>query len=648
MYPFVSSIIQLPFSWSHRLHPTRSRLEKGRGRAPFLLSLCVTMPPKKAASTTNGSAPAAAASVAPAAGASGAPAVAGGAADAALAAFLAEHKSEIEHLANGKVRCLVTGTDMPKRLELMQVRQTHGRRHGRRRRRRWLFALRSLVECREGANQSNRRRWDTAVCSRCAHVWRTSINWTAPSLLFSPHRSALLPCLAGAVSQSFWQGRAYRQGKKKLEEEQHGSLDLTPYLPHIISHKRLGDKVFCRRTKRILNKDATEIEKHMKGRRFMFAMQSYKPRQPPAERPAKTAAVAATTADGAPISGSDDVWSRLPDAGDLVEREEGEDDLEAGSDEEEDIEFALRRQVKGAGDDDDDDDEDAMGESDFGDSDDDAGVFEEVPMEEGDAKKKKKQQRKGNDESDEEEEEEEEEEEGAEESGDDAEEEDAEVAAPPAKKSKPSPSAAAGAVLPTAARIAASKAAKSARVEAEASQLSRKEASKLEKAELQAKIANATKAARASAQGEEGGAAPAAAASKKRKQVEDHKPIGPPSKRDIKSGKVPTPTTAETTKAKADAAAPGQPQRLNAADRRKLKKQQQKAKQGGGATTTAKEAATSAEDESMEAEEPEPEPTPAPAAKKAAQKPQSKKKPAAAASKPATGGAAGGAKRKRT
>lgn len=36
--------------------------------------------------------------------------------------FLAAHRTEIEHLPNGKIRCLVTGTDMPARLEILQVR----------------------------------------------------------------------------------------------------------------------------------------------------------------------------------------------------------------------------------------------------------------------------------------------------------------------------------------------------------------------------------------------------------------------------------------------------------------------------------------------------------------------------------------------
>ena len=40
---------------------------------------------------------------------------------ATVEAFIEAHRSEIEHLSNGKIRCLSTGTDMPARLEIMQV-----------------------------------------------------------------------------------------------------------------------------------------------------------------------------------------------------------------------------------------------------------------------------------------------------------------------------------------------------------------------------------------------------------------------------------------------------------------------------------------------------------------------------------------------
>ena len=40
---------------------------------------------------------------------------------AELDAFLAARGSEVQYLENGKIRCLVTGTDMPKRLDIVKV-----------------------------------------------------------------------------------------------------------------------------------------------------------------------------------------------------------------------------------------------------------------------------------------------------------------------------------------------------------------------------------------------------------------------------------------------------------------------------------------------------------------------------------------------
>jgi len=112
-----------------------------------------------------------------------------------LEAWLKEHADEVETLENGKIRCKLTGHDIPKRLDALQ-----------------------------------------------AH----------------------------------WKGRVYRRAIENRKK----SVDLTPYQPHIVPHKRDHRLVYCRLTMKVLHNDMEEIEKHVQGRRFLFLMSEYNKQKP--------------------------------------------------------------------------------------------------------------------------------------------------------------------------------------------------------------------------------------------------------------------------------------------------------------------------------------------------------------------------------
>lgn len=376
-------------------------------------------------------------------------------------AFVESHAAEVERLDNGKIRCTLTGTDLPPKIEVLEA---------------------------------------------------------------------------------FWSGRTYRAALKRRAE----SWDLSKYAPHIIPHKSLATKVYCRRTKRILNKDKDEIERHMQGRRFKFALSQWKPKPVPADGEASKPASGSSTL----TSGDDDIWSRmalLP--GEVADREgvvADDVDPDASSDEEADMARALIRHHRGSIaeieaelDEEDEDDENDDEEDDEMDDDDDDGVFEEVPLSGSDVDEDDEADEMGEEDStieadgqDEEDVEQAEEEE--------KEEDEDEAPAPPPTKKRKASSAASTKLSSTATSSAP--------------------------------------------------VAPLAA----RKRVEDHRPIGPPSKRDLK--KAAAEAKAHTEKADAatqktngksapsasSSAASQQPQpgklgRMNASERRKLKKQQKAA-----------------------------------------------------------------------
>jgi hypothetical protein len=316
--------------------------------------------------------------------------------------------------------------------------------------------------------------------------------------------------------QSFWTGRAYRLAQKKVSESA-APLDLSKYAPHIIAHKALPNKVYCRRTKRILNRDREEIEKHMAGRRFKFAMTQWKP------KPEKAAASAGEEGAGKAkktskvTSGDDDIWARMGMvAGSDLAAAEGianeDDELQPTEEDEMEIAQAMQRQMRGEMEDSEEDDEEEEAEDEDGTNGaEDDGKFEEVPMEDEAAEQARNES--GSDDNDEQEEEEEEEE------------------APPRKKSKSASPASAPVVAPT-----------------------------------------------------KGALVP-------KKQLQDHRPIGAPSKRDLKKeakAAASTPAVQPTTAAAAPT--PGKSVRLNASDKRKLKKQQQKQKEAAGARSASDDA----------------------------------------------------------
>ena len=41
--------------------------------------------------------------------------------------FIAAHGAEIERLENGKIKCVLTGTDLPAKIDVLQVRQRESR-----------------------------------------------------------------------------------------------------------------------------------------------------------------------------------------------------------------------------------------------------------------------------------------------------------------------------------------------------------------------------------------------------------------------------------------------------------------------------------------------------------------------------------------
>lgn len=63
------------------------------------------------------------------------------------------------------------------------------------------------------------------------------------------------------VLQAYWKSKAMMNSMKD-------AVDLSSYEPYIIPHKSNPKLCFCRLTKTVLNVDAEELSKHIKGKKF--------------------------------------------------------------------------------------------------------------------------------------------------------------------------------------------------------------------------------------------------------------------------------------------------------------------------------------------------------------------------------------------
>jgi len=76
-----------------------------------------------------------------------------------------------------------------------------------------------------------------------------------------------MPCKADALS-SYVNGKKYRMAKSCYAQ------DFTEYEPHIVPSKKHPKRLYCKLTKKELNKIPEEVEKHVNGKKYRQALKN--------------------------------------------------------------------------------------------------------------------------------------------------------------------------------------------------------------------------------------------------------------------------------------------------------------------------------------------------------------------------------------